>query len=34
MTLPLGFALLALQLVADLVAVILKIDTPFGLGEK
>ncbi len=31
LTLPLGFALLLLQLIADLVAVILRIDTPFGL---
>lgn len=32
-SLPIGFALLLLQLVADLVAVVLKIDTPFGLEE-
>lgn len=32
--LPLGFALLALQLVADLVGVVLKINTPFDLEEK
>ncbi len=31
LTLPVGFALLLLQLVADLVAVLLKIDRPFGL---
>jgi TRAP-type C4-dicarboxylate transport system permease small subunit len=29
-----GFGLLFLQLVADLVAVVLKIEQPFGLGEK
>ncbi|ABM05355.1 Tripartite ATP-independent periplasmic transporter, DctQ component [Psychromonas ingrahamii 37] len=29
-----GFGLLFLQLVADLVAVLLKIDKPFGLGEN
>ena len=29
--LPIGFALFLLQLVADLVAVVLKIDPPFGL---
>ena len=31
--LPIGFGLLMLQLIADLVAVILRIDTPFGLPE-
>ncbi len=31
MALPVGFALFLLQLIADLVAVVLKIDTPFGL---
>ena len=31
LSLPVGFALFFLQLIADLVAVILKIDTPFGL---
>jgi len=31
LSLPVGFALFFLQLVADLVAVILKIDAPFGL---
>jgi len=31
--LPVGFGLLLLQLLADLVAVILRIDTPFGLAE-
>lgn len=30
-SLPIGFALFLLQLVADLVAVVLKIDKPFGL---
>lgn len=34
LALPLGFGLLLLQLIADLVAVILKIDTPFGLENK
>jgi TRAP-type C4-dicarboxylate transport system permease small subunit len=29
-----GFGLLCLQLVADLVAVVLKVEKPFGLGEK
>ncbi|MEO1612494.1 MAG: TRAP transporter small permease [Pseudomonadota bacterium] len=33
LSLPIGFGLLLLQLVADLVAVILKIDAPFGLEE-
>jgi TRAP-type C4-dicarboxylate transport system permease small subunit len=32
--LPIGFFLLLLQLIADLVAVILKIDAPFGLEDK
>ncbi len=32
--LPIGFALFLLQLIADLVAVILRIDTPFGLEES
>ena len=31
--LPVGFALFLLQLIADLVAVILKVDTPFGLEQ-
>lgn len=31
LALPAGFALLLLQLVADLVAVVLKVDTPFGI---
>lgn len=31
--LPIGFALFLLQLIADLVALVLKIDTPFGLGD-
>lgn len=33
LALPVGFGLLLLQLVADLVAVILKIDKPFGLED-
>jgi TRAP-type C4-dicarboxylate transport system permease small subunit len=33
-SLPIGFGLLILQLLADLVAIILKIEAPFGLGEK
>lgn len=33
LALPVGFGLLLLQLIADLVAVILRIDTPFGLAE-
>lgn len=33
LALPVGFALLMLQLIADLVAVILRIEDPFGLGE-
>lgn len=33
LSIPIGFGLLLLQLVADLVAVILRIDTPFGLPE-
>ncbi len=31
--LPIGFALFLLQLIADLAAVLLKIDTPFGLDD-
>jgi TRAP-type C4-dicarboxylate transport system permease small subunit len=31
--LPIGFGLFLLQLIADLVAVILKVDTPFGLEQ-
>ena len=31
--LPIGFALFLLQLIADLVAVIIKVDTPFGLEQ-
>mgnify|MGYP001817513266 FL=1 len=31
--LPVGFALLGLQLIADLVAVLLRIDAPFGLED-
>jgi TRAP-type C4-dicarboxylate transport system permease small subunit len=34
LSLPLGLGLLLLQLVADLVAVLLRIDTPFGLEEN
>ncbi len=34
LALPVGFALLMLQLIADLVAVILRIEDPFGLGEN
>lgn len=33
LALPLGLGLLLLQLIADLVAVLLRIDTPFGLEE-
>jgi TRAP-type C4-dicarboxylate transport system permease small subunit len=33
-SLPIGFALFLLQLIADLVAVILKIDAPFGLEDS
>ncbi|MGO4914942.1 TRAP transporter small permease [Pseudogemmobacter sp. W21_MBD1_M6] len=33
LSIPVGFGLLLLQLIADLVALILKIDTPFGLEE-
>jgi TRAP-type C4-dicarboxylate transport system permease small subunit len=32
--LPIGFALFLLQLIADLTAVILKIDKPFGLEDS
>jgi TRAP-type C4-dicarboxylate transport system permease small subunit len=32
-SLPIGFALFLLQLIADLIAVILKIDKPFGLED-
>lgn len=31
--LPIGFALFLLQLIADLMAILLKIETPFGLGD-
>lgn len=31
LSIPIGFGLLLLQLIADLVAVLLRIDTPFGL---
>lgn len=33
LSIPLGFGLLLLQLIADFVALVLKIDTPFGLEE-
>ena len=33
LSIPVGFGLLLLQLIADLVAVLLKIDTPFGLED-
>ncbi|MCF6326869.1 MAG: TRAP transporter small permease [Devosiaceae bacterium] len=34
LSLPVGFALFFLQLIADLVAVILKIEAPFGLEDE
>lgn len=34
LALPIGFGLLLLQLIADLVSVLLKIETPFGLEER
>ena len=34
LSLPVGFALFLLQLIADLVAVILKVDHPFGLEDR
>lgn len=34
LAMPIGFALYLLQLIADLVALIMRVDTPFGLGEK
>ncbi|TLP59452.1 TRAP transporter small permease [Parasedimentitalea maritima] len=34
LSLPVGFALFLLQLIADLVAVLLKIDQPFGLEDR
>jgi len=34
MALPIGFGLFLLQLIADLVAVILRIDAPFGLEDS
>ncbi|OUS37956.1 C4-dicarboxylate ABC transporter substrate-binding protein [Rhodobacterales bacterium 56_14_T64] len=34
LSLPVGFALFLLQLIADLVAVILKVDQPFGLEDR
>lgn len=33
LSIPVGFGLFLLQLIADLVAVLLKIDTPFGLED-
>ena len=33
LSIPVGFGLLLLQLIADLIAVLLKIDTPFGLED-
>lgn len=33
LALPVGFALFLLQLIADMVAILLKIEKPFGLGE-
>lgn len=33
LSIPIGFGLFLLQLIADLVAVLLKIDTPFGLED-
>lgn len=34
MTVPIGFGLYLLQLIADFIALIYRIDTPFGLGEE
>lgn len=34
LAIPVGFALLMLQLIADLVAVLIGVDTPFGLEDK
>ena len=34
LSMVIGFGLLFLQLVADLMAVVLKVDKPFGLGDK
>lgn len=34
LALPIGFSLFLLQLIADLVAVVLNIDAPFGLEDK
>lgn len=34
LALPVGFGLFLLQLIADLVAVLLNIETPFGLGDN
>ncbi|MEL6102982.1 MAG: TRAP transporter small permease [Pseudomonadota bacterium] len=33
LSIPIGFGLFLLQLIADLVAVLLKVDTPFGLED-
>lgn len=34
LALPVGFGLLLLQLIADLVAVVIGVDKPFGLGDQ
>ncbi|MEM9240554.1 MAG: TRAP transporter small permease [Pseudomonadota bacterium] len=34
LAIPIGFGLLLLQLIADLVAVLLKVETPFGLEDS
>lgn len=34
LSMPIGFALFALQLIADLYAVIIKVDKPFGLEDE
>lgn len=34
LAMPIGFALYLLQLFADLIALITRVDTPFGLGEE
>lgn len=34
LAIPIGFGLLLLQLIADLVAVLIKIETPFGLEDE
>jgi len=33
LALPIGFALFVLQMIADMVAVAIGVDTPFGLEE-